>query len=216
MNNFISSFSLYEFLRILMPGAYLTLNISRLVKYNFPEFDSITNGAQFNQIESTIIFSITAVVLGVLIYSFDNPRLLGYIFKSLPSNIIKSKHQKANGITVLNSYFAFYDTLPDPVKYKTEKQSGFLHLSLDMCFVNIFSIVFMTATIIWNSPTGETMITFKAHFIMVSMLLLVSALSAYFIYSKRLKYTYERSLDLYFQSNEYKLLLEKLKENNVV
>lgn len=215
MNNFISSFSLYEFLRILMPGAYLTLNLSQFVKYNFPEYDTITKGTEFNQVEATIIFSITAVVLGVLIYSFDNPRLLGLLFKNLPSNIITAKHPNSDNITILNSYFAFYDSLPDPVKIKSEKQSGFLHLTLDFCFVNIFSLLLMLITIICKNPESSAALTFKAHFFLVVLLLLVSSLSAYFIYSKRLRYTYKRSLDLYFQSNEYKLLKDRINKSKI-
>src|SRR6266498_836528 len=122
MNNFISSFSLYEFLRILMPGTYLTLNLSQFIKYTFPDYDTISRGINFNQIEATIIFAIVSVVLGVFIYSLDNPRLLSYLFKNLPSNIIRKRHRDADNIAILNSYFAFYDTLPDAVRIKTEKQ----------------------------------------------------------------------------------------------
>lgn len=209
MNNFISSFSLYEFLRILMPGTYLTLNISQFIKYVYPEFDTISKETYFNQTEATIIFAIVSIIMGVFIYSIDNPRILGYIFKKLPSNIIKKRHPNANGITVLNSYFTFYDTLPDAVKYKTEKQSGFMHLSLNMVIVNIISLLLLIISILLGKPEQELMLYFNAHLTMIILLMVVSGFSAYLIYSKRLNYTYARSTELYFHSEEYKKLTEK-------
>lgn len=209
MNNFISSFSLYEFIRILMPGAYLTLNFSQFIRYVYPGYDTLTQDTHFNQVEATIIFSIISVIIGVFIYSLDNPRVLGYIFKSLPSNIIKSKVKKADSIAVLNSYFTFYDSLPDAVKYKTEKQSGFLHLSLNMVFVNIISLLLLLIVLLTGNPEQDTLLYFKAHLFMVIFLMLVSGISAYLIHAKRLRYTYERSVDLYFQSNEYRILQER-------
>lgn len=210
MNNFISSFSLYEFLRILMPGAYLTLNVSQFVKYTFPDYDAISRGTQFNQVEATIIFAIVAVVLGVFVYSMDNPRLLSYLFKNLPSNLIKDRHRNAGNILVLNSYFAFYDSLPDAVKMKTEKQSGFMHLSLDMVFVNIISLVLLLISELSGSIGESLRLSFQAHLIMVVFLLLICCISAALIYSKRLKFTYIRTIDLYYDSEEYKRLLEKI------
>jgi hypothetical protein len=210
MNNFISSFTLYEFLRILMPGTYLTLTISQFVRYIYPEYDTITAGTRFNQVEATIIFGIISIIMGVFIYSIDNPRLLGYIFKNLPSNIIKRSNPGAKNITVLNSYFGFYDSLPDAVKIKTEKQSGFLHLAINMAFVNIISLILLTIVLISGKLEFVQMPYFKAHFVMDILLLVISIISAYLIYVKRLKYTYERSVELYFKSEEYKKLLETL------
>jgi hypothetical protein len=210
MNNFISSFSLYEFIRILMPGAYLTLNISQFIKYVFVEYDKMTRDTDFNQIDATIIFAITSVIIGVFIYSIDNPRVLSHLFKSLPSNVIKNKLGTRDGITVLNSYFVFYDNLPDAVKYKTEKQSGFLHLSLNMVFVNVISLILLLVAMFIGKITAGLTLYFDAHFVMVTLLMIVSGFSAYLIYSKRLKYTYARSLELYFDSDEYKKLLDDL------
>ena len=209
MNNFISSFSLYEFIRILMPGAYLTLNFSQIIRYVYPGFDTLTQDTHFNQVEATIIFSIFSVIIGVFIYSIDNPSVLGYIFKSLHSNIIKCKIKNADAIAVLNSYFTFYDSLPDAVKYKTEKQSGFLHLSLNMVFVNIISLLLLLIVIVTCNPEQNTVLYLKAHLYMVVFLMLISGISAYLIHAKRLKYTYERSVELYFQSKDYKLLQER-------
>jgi len=205
MNNFISSFSLYEFLRILMPGAYLALNLSQFIKYNFEDYNTILSGTYFNQVEATIIFVIVSVILGVFIYSIDNPKLLSRIFKNLPSNIIKDRHKDADSIAVMNSYFSFYDTMPDAAKMKTEQQSGFLHLSLDIIYVNIFSLLLILITLLIKNYSVEL----AAHTVLVSLLLLVSSTSAYFIYKKRLKFTYARNVEMYFQSAEYKLLLER-------
>jgi|SRR4030095_12984524 len=210
MNNFISSFTLYEFLRILMPGTYLTLTISQFVRYIYPEYDTITAGTRFNQVEATIIFGIVSIIMGVFIYSIDNPRLLGLFFKNLPSNIIKRKYPDAKNITVLNSYFGFYDSLPDAVKIKTEKQSGFMHLALNMAFVNIISLILLLIVLISGKPDFVQMPYFKAHFAMDIVLVLISIFSAYLIYAKRLKFTYERSVELYFKSDEYKRLIESL------
>jgi hypothetical protein len=190
-----------------MPGTYLTLNISQFVKYVYPRYDTISSETNFNQVEATIIFAIISIVMGVFVYSIDNPRLLGWIFKSLPSNIIRKKHKNANGIEVLNSYFVFYDSLPDAVKYKTEKQSGFLHLSLNMILVNFISLILLIIAMLVSNP--ETRI-FTAHLTMVIGMIIISYVSAWLIYSKRLKYTYARAVDMYFDSEEYKKLTENL------
>ena len=76
-----------------------------------------------------------------------------------------------------------------------------------MILVNFISLVLLLiASLTGNPDTG----LFTAHLAMVIILIIICYISAYLIYAKRLKYTYARAVDLYFQSDEYKKLTEHL------
>lgn len=213
MNNIISSFTLYEFLRILMPGCYFTLNLLQFVRCNFIDYTEMFKGTEFSQTEAAIIFIIVSVVLGILIYALDNPRVLKLIIKNLPTNIISKRHSGVNEILIMNSYFTFYESLPDAFKIRIEREIGFFHLSMDMIFVNLISIVLLIITTILGNHTSSDALygVYKSQFVMVIFLLLISLLSAYLIYSKRLKYNYKRNAEMYFKSEFYQIFLTLIK-----
>src|SRR5437868_474260 len=111
MGNLIGTFTLYEFLRIIIPGFYFVTWV-RIVLSQTQLFFSF----KIAEIDATIIFVIGSIVFGIFIYSFDIPKRLGFMLRDLPSNVIKSKHTQIDKIKVLNSYFQFYESLDEGFK----------------------------------------------------------------------------------------------------
>jgi phosphate starvation-inducible membrane PsiE len=80
MNKFFPALSLYEFLRIIIPGAYLLLiifDISKVYSLELILFDSETYNITYSLI--------SMFLLGLLVYSFDFPKMLKYFQSDLPS-----------------------------------------------------------------------------------------------------------------------------------
>ena len=71
MGNFISKFNLYEYFRILLPGAYLTFLIYVVYKCFLTK-----NLGHYHWSVIILLLVISSLILGALIYSWDFPRFL--------------------------------------------------------------------------------------------------------------------------------------------
>lgn len=197
MNNLTSAFSLYEVLRILLPGFYTTIMLKQIVISAFPlkfEYPDSPDGL--------LIFIVLSVVVGGLLYSIDVPRWFKSLYETLPSNLIeKSKllDKPAHGDQryFQNEYFKFYYELNADTKFKTEIQSGFFHLFMTMAFVNIgftiaYSLICTNSGLIWE------------YRMLNALLSVVNILAAFIMYKQKLKYSWKRNFELFRVSLEKK------------
>lgn len=197
MNNFISAFSFYEFLRVLMPGAYALVAAKDFM--NLWELDSkIFEDQSYNTLLSLVLI----FLIGLFIYAWDFPKMLKGFQTDLPTNRIKEICELDEN-EINNSYFTFYNNTSDENKLKTEKYSGFFHLSVNLSVVSL--------TILIGGFVNYFFGNWSAFQIVNMIILAISVLTTYLIYSKRLKFAFQRHLSQYLVSKEYKMLIEKNK-----
>ncbi len=136
MNSIMSSFKLYEILRIIIPGFYLTSIFYVILKNCFELDEKCFN----NDVISGIIFVVFSIFIGGALYSIDYPRLFRGIVKDLPTTLMRKNNPELyRGKTdreVEEEYYIFYYTLESDSKIKTETQSGFYHLFLNLSLVD--------------------------------------------------------------------------------
>lgn len=190
MNNFFSSFGLYEILRIVIPGFYSTLMISDfIIKHKIHEIES------WDYLLKTVAFFIASIFIGGLIYAPDVPRWFKGWYGTLPSKLIrednpgeepKKRHHE-------NEYYKFYYKHNSDAKYKTEMQSGFLHFFINMGFVSLIGLVFYSIVCYFFDT--------KNIFFIINLLVAPSSiLAAIIIYHQRLKYSWRRNYEEYNES----------------
>lgn len=193
MNKFFPALSLYELLRIIIPGAYLLLIIldsSNVYSTKLLLFDSESHQIIYNLI---IMF-----LLGLLVYSFDFPKMLNFFQTDLPSRKISKKHPDFDKERVTNSYFIFYNELASEEKLKTEKYSGFFHLAVNM---SVISFLFSIISIINGCFAYKSDFQTSNYFLFI-----ISLVIAVNIYKKRLRGAFQRHLEAYYKSDKYKEL----------
>ena len=193
MNDLSRQFSLYEILRILIPGALITTNVG--IACDVLHYSGLTIS---NSYYSGIIFFLSSFIAGLLVYSFDLPKRLSFFQKDLPTNKIEQKHTNLDKVRIANSYFSFYDTLSAELKSKTEVYSGFFHFGINLAFSSL--LCFVTELII-NASQLFGLILLDAIFFIVTVIISVV------IYHSRLKFAFKRHLGAYFASPQYQDLL---------
>ncbi|MDG1571401.1 hypothetical protein OZ410_03680 [Robiginitalea sp. M366] len=193
MNSLISSFSFYEILRILLPGTYLYLGLKESIIGEIARNLNTDPGIYQN----TLVEVILICVFGLFIYAWDFPKMFKKFQKDLPTN----KIQKITGIEykkVLINYYDFYSTLSESEKLKTEKYSGFFHLSVNLSCCAFFLICLEIISIMKMGLTN---------FLLLNILIFVLSISTVFlIYTRRLKVAFIRHLDQHFESKYFQKL----------
>ena len=195
MNNLTSAFSLYEVFRILLPGPYVCL----AAFYFIDKWDWETSVFKDPTI-NTALDIIIIIMVGLFFYSFDFPKMLRHFQKSLPSIQIQLRHSDIDDNKIRNSYFDFYDDLELKFKYKHEKYSGYFHLSLNMALIS--SMIFIVS-IISNYKSNFSFFTYIS--ILILFLSIVISLNIYYF---RLKHSFQRHLEKYYLSPQYKKLID--------
>lgn len=198
MNEFISTFSFYGVLRIIIPGLYLFLGFDSIFLTFGLKYEIFSNNT-FN----AIAVSIFVIVIGLTIYSFDFPRLIRRLTPSLPTNQISKRYPAIRMGEIEKSYFRFYYSLGSDQKERTERYNGFYHLSINLSVVAIFLIIIQTIIFIFKATS------IKLFHLNLSIFLL-SIFNSLMIYKKRLIKTYRSDLMLYWSSDEF----SKLKQEN--
>jgi hypothetical protein len=196
MTNLTSTFSLYEVFRILLPGTYVCL-----AAFDFLNKWGVGNEVFQDSTINTALNIIIIIMVGLFFYSFDFPRMLRRFQKSLPTVQIKIKHSDIADDKISNSYFDFYDELDINFKHKHEKYSGYFHLSLNMTLTSI--LIFLVSVL-------SNCCNHFSYFLFISLLILVlSIIVSFNIYHYRLKHSYQRHLEKYYLSKQYKNLIQK-------
>ncbi len=199
MNNLTSAFSLYEVLRILLPGFYTTIMLKSLIQ---PFYDN--NSPFLESVDGWIIFVIVSVIIGGLFYSLDIPRWFKRLYETLPSNMIEKnndlvKPESESKRFYENEFFKFYYTVSPDVKFKTEVQTGFFHYFMSIAFIALlFSLIF-------SFFCADNNNNFCLYRILNVIVFLISLVSAIVMYKQKLKYSWKRN---------YELFLDSLKANN--
>jgi len=192
MNNLTSAFSLYEVLRILLPGFYTTIMLKHI-----PFISQYINSILSNHADRWIIFLIHSVIIGGLLYSMDVPRWFKRLYKTLPSNLIEEngdlvKPECESNRFFENEFFKFYYNMQADAKFKTEIQSGFFHLFMTMSFVSLlFTIIYCLHYLCINNSLDCEYLMLNA---LVFFICLVSAI---IMYIQKLKYSWKRDYELF-------------------
>jgi len=195
MNEFSSKLSLYETLRILIPGALLVSNFgSAKDMLSIKTFLDSTNS-----LYQGVFFFLFVFISGLVIYSFDIPKRINFFQKDLPTKKIFKEHPTVEQIRISNSYFSFYDALSSELKKKTEVYSGFYHFLINISFSSILCVLIF----VFQFKTLRDLIFLNG------IIAVVSLITAMIIYFSRLRFAFQRHLSLYYDSNEYKKLLSK-------
>src|SRR5690606_28996463 len=123
MTDLTSKLSLNEFLRIFIPGVYISMLFDIIIVQGINSLPNLFLSESY----FTIIFIVFSLVSGILFSSLDIPKRLWFFKNNIPVNkIYKDTELKSEGLNITNTYFKFYDSEVTPeFKYKTEKDSGF-------------------------------------------------------------------------------------------
>lgn len=186
MGSFISKFNLYEYFRILIPGAYLTFLGYLLFKS--PLDNHIGNLHWSN---SVLLITISSLVFGSFIYSIDIPRFFKNKIDLLPTKLMESDFPdlfpKTKEMERINEhqYYQWYEKSENKSKTKTELLSGLYHLNVNFAACSILGLIIGS---IICCRDGESNIL-----LMNIVLLLLSSLTAYSIVMRRLQYQWQRN-----------------------
>ena len=198
--NFPSQFTIYEVLRVIIPGFYI---ITMIETINSILVDSkiILFKITVNTVDTITITIVLTILIGGLIYSLDLPRMFKDHLKYLPTNMIKNelnadftgpRHREGE-----NNYYNYYYSLRADRKVKTEIQSGFYHFFINISFISyFFSIIFLALFIslyILNSYNAKALL----YFILNRIILSIGIISAISIYYYRLRFTWLRDFENY-------------------
>ena len=195
MNNVTGAFSIYEVLRILLPGFYITLMLKRIFQHFYDK-----NSVLLDLVDGWIIFLIVSVILGGFIYSLDIPRWFKKLYKTLPSNLIEKnkdivKPESESKRFYENEYFKFYYAASPDIKLKTEIQSGFFHYLISMAFISlVFSLVF--------SFFCSEYYDLYFNRILNVIVFLISLISAIVMYKRKLRHSWKRNYESFVESLE--------------
>jgi len=201
MNNFLGKFSLYEILRIIIPGFYIMIMIDIFVSILF-EIDQFNS----NSFNSITLFIICAIIIGGFLYSMDIPRCFKKMYSTLPSNLLteNSKDKDDPDRILENEFYKYYYSIDDSKKYKTEIHSGFFHLFINMSFACLCGIVLFSVQFCINNK-------FNPYIILNFLLFIINMVSAIIIYKQRLKYSWKRNYDEYVEYKKSKMISDKKK-----
>jgi hypothetical protein len=191
MNNLTSAFSLYEVLRIILPGFYTSIMLKHIifnVVYKSPAYS--------DQVDGLVLFVVLSVLLGGLLYSMDIPRWFRRLYSTLPSNLIEQSLRTNKSPVVQdsryyeNEFFKFYYKMDADAKFKTEIQSGLFHLFVTMSFVGLFF------TLVYFTICACDPLSCEYRILNISVFL-VCMFSAIIMYKQKLKYSWKRNYELY-------------------
>lgn len=150
------------------------------------------------------LFTIAGILIGGILYSMDIPRWFSKCYSTLPSNLIKKNNDLSikddlNKRYEENEYYKFYYKNSSDSKYKTEIQSGFFHLFVNMSFVTLVAtFIYIPVCCLTNNSSPFLIIN--------STFFIISSLSAIIIYHQKLKYSWKRNYEEFieYKKNESK------------
>ena len=193
MNNIVSKFSLYEVLRLIVPGFYVTTVLYIVL---VPSLAGINEELGYLNLT---LFIFASLVMGTLIYTLNFPRWLRSWEKELPSVKIKKRHKEVDSVVVDAVFFSSYDTMPQGLRQRVELYSSFYFFSVTIAYCSLILTVVM-AYRLWESGNAEE---FLFYLLLQMGLCFGSAISAYRIFHEKLKGLYARQLYLFYRSPEY-------------
>jgi len=195
MNEFISAFSFYGILRIIIPGLYFFLCGCDF----FLKINKIINLFE-SEILNTFAFGILIIVLGLLVYSIDFPRIIRKLTPELPTSKVKAINPNIDISAIEKNYFQFYYSLPIELIDKTERYNGFFHLSINLGLVSSFYLIVTFIITYW--------ISFNSFTVYNILIFLATTIISFLLYNFRLKKVFQNDLTKYYNSKEYEKLLE--------
>lgn len=200
MNNILSSFTLYEVLRIILPGFYFVYNIKIIIVHLLPDLAS--NSMEF--IDSFIIYTVSSILVGGLIYACDIPRILKPYLKYLPSNLLNEIYPerkiKKYDRSDENEFYKFYYKLHSDSKVKTEIQSGFYHFFINLAVVTLILFAIDIRVVPFLIIFGEFNYFFLIILLNLSMCIF-SVTATIIIYKQRLRHSWLRNVLEYLERN---------------
>ncbi len=203
MNSIMSSFKVYEILRIIIPGFYLTSMIYIILKVCYELNEKCID----NDFIIGILFIVFAIFIGGTLYSIDYPRLFRGILRDLPTNLMRKNNPGLylgkEDREVEEEYYLFYYRLDSDSKIKTEIQSGFYHLFLNMSLVGLISFIIIAFHCDCFCLTFFLWLNFS--------FLILGLLSAASMYKFRLRFSWKKN---YNEFVEFKKKEDEKNENH--
>lgn len=120
------------------------------------------------------------------------------VFKNnIPVNIIyKDTELESEGLNITNAYFKFYDSEVSPeFKYKTEKDSGFYHLCMNLAIISFLYLLLSVFIYGFWEP--------KTIFLIGSFIF--TLLSSLTIFSPKVKINFHRQSEMFKRSSFFKI-----------
>ncbi len=193
MSDFTSKLSLNEFLRIFIPGLYISILFDLIILQGFISLPIISLSESY----FTIFFIIFSLVSGIFLSSLDLPKRLWFFKGNIPVNILFNKTDlKTNRVNITNLYFKFYDSedVPPEFKYKTEKDSGFYHLCMNLAIVSFLYLIM--AIFIYGILEPKTLLLLGSF-----IFSLVTSLTIFYL---KVKANFQRQTDMFKKSRFFK------------
>ncbi len=182
-------FTLNEILRIFIPGVY-TVSFFNLVFQSIPFLN-------FKDANTVLLGSIMSILIGSLIYAFDVPRSLFFYKKRLPTFLLQQQHPEIKKSKIHNQFFKFYDTYSVEARFKLELYVGLYHLMVNLAVASLFcNSLFLFQSVNTVLVYGNMGIT------------IIALVSTQVLYWKKIKFAFERQLDAFYDSTQYKTLLD--------
>jgi hypothetical protein len=199
MNSFFNAFSLYEFLRIIIPGIYFAywlriLNIEIKLNCIIPLSES----------EFTIGLILVSIIFGVFIYSLNFPKhLLNNWLKISPTYRISTLHPEVKD-KIENNFWDFYEDLDDSFKLNSEKFGALFHFIINITLISFFLLFISFLALIFSKSDCDY---FKTCTFLIGFYFLLSLSGSYFMYKWRMKNIFDRVVEKYENSKFLKKLL---------
>lgn len=192
MNNLISKFNLYEYFRILLPGAYLTFLVYIAFKDSFD-----ARIGQLHWSNSVLLIIVASLILGSFIYSLDLPRIFKKSINFLPTNLMEINYPDvytpSNDREIEHIYYSWYEQSDNKSKNKTEILSGLYHFNINFAACSILGII-IGLFILCSKSDGFILYLNLA-------ILFFSALSAFTIVKCRLRFQWQRNFWQFEEDN---------------
>lgn len=185
MGNYLSAFTIYEVLRIIIPGFYLT----SMIYVVLTKCHNICDYCFDNDIILSVVYIVFSIFIGGGLYSIDYPRLFRSLLNDLPTNLMKKYNPELyrgkEDREIEEKYYNFYYELNNDSKTKTEIQSGFYHLFLSMSLVGLISFIILAFNCCYSGLNFYLWLNF--------IFIVLGLIFATLIYKVRLKYSWRRN-----------------------
>lgn len=193
-----NKFSLRETLIILIPGIFISYYSARLLD----TFGKIPE--QSSTGETSVLFFLTSIISGILIYSFDCPKRLPFFKKFLPTHLLMKDFPDLNPHQLKQKYFQFYDKFfTEEFKAKTNIYTALYHMCLNILISGIVFLAINLLILIFTQ--NSTQLQFSIDSLLFAIVMLIISIQQ--IFENKIKGMFLRAFQAFRGSEEYNILI---------